>query len=124
MTTEKAPVAGPATATPATGLTRNQTQSLISQAIRQSGAAGAAGGVRDFSLSELFQRTAQAAQDQAALGRNAALGASLGQGDSGSGSGAAAAAGVLTAVDEDGEGDEEAAVPSDFEYFTDGEDDE
>ncbi|KAL8969671.1 MAG: hypothetical protein Q9183_001888 [Haloplaca sp. 2 TL-2023] len=33
--------------------------------------------------------------------------------------GAAAAAGVLTAVDEDGEGGEEAEVPRDFEYFTD-----
>ncbi|CAK7212343.1 proteasome regulatory particle base subunit [Sporothrix curviconia] len=39
-------------------------------------------------------------------------------------SGAAAAAGVLTAVDEDGEGDEEAAVPNDFEYFTETEDDD
>ncbi|KAK1830131.1 armadillo-type protein [Podospora conica] len=39
----------------------------------------------------------------------------------GSGGGAAAAAGVLTAVDEDGEGDEEAAAPQDFEYFTDAE---
>lgn len=35
------------------------------------------------------------------------------------GSGAAAAAGVLTAVDEDNEGDEEAQVPNEFEYFTD-----
>lgn len=41
-----------------------------------------------------------------------------------SSSGAAAAAGVLTAVDEDGEGDEEAQVPGEFEYFTDGEGDE
>ena len=38
----------------------------------------------------------------------------------GSGLGAAAAAGVLTAVDEDGEGDEEASCPEDFEYFADG----
>ncbi|KAG9249107.1 putative 26S proteasome regulatory subunit rpn2 [Calycina marina] len=35
------------------------------------------------------------------------------------GSGAAAAAGVLTAVDEDEEGGEEAEVPRDFEYFSD-----
>lgn len=41
----------------------------------------------------------------------------------GSGSGAAAAAGVLTAVDEDGEGDEEATPPQDFDYFTDAESD-
>lgn len=40
------------------------------------------------------------------------------------GSGAAAAAGVLTAVDEDGEGDEEAGVPNAFDYFSDGEDEE
>jgi 26S proteasome regulatory subunit N2 len=37
-------------------------------------------------------------------------------------SGAAAAAGVLTAVDEDEEGAEEATLPGEFEYFTDGED--
>jgi 26S proteasome regulatory subunit N2 len=37
------------------------------------------------------------------------------------GSGAAAAAGVLTAVDEDEEGGEEADIPRDFEYFTDNE---
>lgn len=40
------------------------------------------------------------------------------------GSGAAAAAGVLTAVDEDGEGDEEAPVPKDFDYYTDSADDD
>jgi 26S proteasome regulatory subunit N2 len=39
--------------------------------------------------------------------------------DLGIGSGALAAAGVLTAVDEDGEGDEEAPVPDEFEYFSD-----
>ena len=40
------------------------------------------------------------------------------------GSGAAAAAGVLTAVDEDEEGAEEAPVPPEFEYETDGEGEE
>ena len=35
--------------------------------------------------------------------------------------GAAAAAGVLTAVDEDEEGGEEAECPREFEYFSDGE---
>ncbi|KAI4231246.1 MAG: hypothetical protein LQ349_005729 [Xanthoria aureola] len=39
--------------------------------------------------------------------------------DRGESSGAAEAAGVLTAVDEDVEGGEEAEVPGDFEYFTD-----
>ncbi|KAI1407179.1 26S proteasome regulatory complex, non-ATPase subcomplex, Rpn2/Psmd1 subunit [Hypoxylon sp. FL1857] len=38
-------------------------------------------------------------------------------------SGAAAAAGVLTAIDEDGEGDEEAEAPHDFDYYTDEEED-
>lgn len=38
------------------------------------------------------------------------------------GSGAAAAAGVLTAVDEDGDGDEEANLPDEFDYFTDSSD--
>ena len=37
------------------------------------------------------------------------------------GLGAAAAAGELTAVDEDGEGDEEAQTPGEFEYMSDGE---
>lgn len=40
------------------------------------------------------------------------------------GAGAAAAAGVLTAVDEDNEGDEEAKVPNDFEYFSDSDDED
>lgn len=35
--------------------------------------------------------------------------------------GAAAAAGVLTAVDEDEEGDEDAPVPNEFDYETEGE---
>ncbi|KAF7548916.1 hypothetical protein G7046_g8502 [Stylonectria norvegica] len=42
----------------------------------------------------------------------------------GAGSGAAAAAGVLTALDEDGEGDEEAKAPQEFEYFSDTMDDD
>ena len=39
-------------------------------------------------------------------------------------SGAAAGAGVLTAVDEDEEGAEEADVPGEFEYFTDNEEEQ
>lgn len=38
--------------------------------------------------------------------------------------GAASAAGVLNAVDEDGEGEEEADVPRDFDYYSAGEDEE
>jgi len=37
------------------------------------------------------------------------------------GTGAAAAAGVLTAVDEDDEGGEEAEMPAEFDYETDSE---
>ena len=47
------------------------------------------------------------------------LGASAGGAARGEG-GAAAAAGVLTAVDEDGEGTEEADLPGEFDYFSDG----
>ena len=38
--------------------------------------------------------------------------------------GAAEAVGVLTAIDEDGEGAEEADVPGEFEYLSDGEGEE
>ncbi|RYO78583.1 hypothetical protein DL766_008816 [Monosporascus sp. MC13-8B] len=61
------------------------------------------------------------------LGRGLAGSAGgLGAAGAGSGnlSGAAAAAGVLTAVDEDNEGDEEAQPPREFDYFTEGEDEE
>ena len=40
------------------------------------------------------------------------------------GSGAAEAAGILTAIDEDPEGGEEASCPKEFEYQTDAEDEE
>lgn len=51
-------------------------------------------------------------------------GQTIGQGlDLLTGGGAAAAAGVLTAVDEDEEGAEEAPVPGEFEYDTDVEED-
>ncbi|KAI0204373.1 armadillo-type protein [Astrocystis sublimbata] len=49
------------------------------------------------------------------LGQNAPVTPSRNQ------SGAAAAAGVLTAVDEDAEGDEEAPTPQEFEYWTEDE---
>lgn len=58
------------------------------------------------------------------LGRGLPGGGFATPGGPGTGSGAAAAAGVLTAVDEDNEGDVEAEAPREFEYFTDGEDDE
>jgi 26S proteasome regulatory subunit N2 len=117
VTTERAPVAGPAGGTAGSGLSRGQTQSLLSQALRNSGAVGP-GGARDFNLNELFQRTVRGSQEQGGFGGRARAGGDPAQGLE-SGGGAAAAAGVLTAVDEDGEGDEEAAVPNDFDYFTD-----
>lgn len=57
---------------------------------------------------------------------NAAINAAGAQQDAGAtgagqGAGAAAAAGVLTAVDEDEEGAEEAPVPNEFEYQSDNE---
>ncbi|KAH7353992.1 26S proteasome regulatory subunit rpn2 [Plectosphaerella cucumerina] len=101
--TEKAPVAGQRNAGGAgQELSARQQQNLIQQALR----AGAGGDLR--SLNEL----------------NELLGQRRG-GDFGEGAGgAAAAAGVLTAIDEDGEGDEEAQVPDEFEYFTDSEGEE
>ena len=50
------------------------------------------------------------------------LPADIGAGESARDAGGAAeAAGVLTAVDEDGEGAEEAELPREFEYHSDGE---
>lgn len=43
-----------------------------------------------------------------------------GGGSSNDATGAAEAAGVLTAIDEDGEGAEEADTPGEFEYHSDG----
>lgn len=111
VTTERAPVAGASSSTP-----RQTAQNLLSQAQRGQFPSSS---MRD--LNELFQFTARGAE-----GRAAQLGGVGGSGSAAqeSGSGAAAAAGVLTAVDEDNEGDQEAEVPHDFEYFTDAEDEE
>ena len=83
---------------------RNAAQSLLSNWSSRA----MSGGNNMRELNELLQLTARGAEGRAAD----------------SGSGAAAAAGVLTAVDEDNEGDEEATAPADFEYFTDVEDDD
>jgi 26S proteasome regulatory subunit N2 len=121
VTTEKAPVAGAGSGSGsagASGLTPRQQQSLLTQALRGPGAGSS--NIRD--INELFQLGARGAGDSRASALSG-LGGLLGAGGApGTGSGAAAAAGVLTAVDEDGEGDEEAPVPGDFEYFTDAED--
>lgn len=54
-------------------------------------------------------------------GRSSTFGLADPQAPAAHGSGAAAAAGVLTAVDEDVEGDE-AQVPEEFDYFSDTQD--
>lgn len=115
-TTERAPVAGAGAGGRAgAGPSLNTAQSLLSDWSSRGLTGGA--GVRE--LNELFQLTARGAEDRAAQ-----LGAAGGDASAVSGSGAAAAAGVLTAVDEDNEGDEEAPVPKDFEYFTDTEEEQ
>lgn len=109
VTTERAPVVGAGTgATP-----RNAAQSLLSN--WSSRGLTAPSSIRE--LNDLFQLSARGAEGRAQPGGGA-------DATAGSGSGAAAAAGVLTAVDEDNEGDEEAGVPGEFEYFTDAEEDE
>ena len=112
VTTERAPVAGATAGAGATPRNNTTAQSLLSNWSSR----GMAGGTSIRELNELLQLTArEGAAAQAGGGREAA---------GGNGSGAAAAAGVLTAVDEDNEGDEEAPAPADFEYFTDAEEDE
>lgn len=97
VTTERAPVANGSSSGPSGIPSLTSRQNAIAQALR------ASANSRDLSGAEEL------------------LGRSTGGAP---GSGAAAAAGVLTAVDEDEEGDEEAPLPRDFDYFTDNEDDE
>ncbi|KAG7126688.1 26S proteasome regulatory subunit rpn2 like protein [Verticillium longisporum] len=103
VTTEKAPVAGQRNGGgERPEMTTRQQQELIQQALR----AGASGDLRSLNeFNNLLSQTRVRHDDDDDMG----------------GIGAAAAAGVLTAVDEDGEGDEEATVPDEFEYFTDSE---
>ncbi|KAL2128707.1 hypothetical protein VTI74DRAFT_8816 [Chaetomium olivicolor] len=118
VTTERAPVAGAGSGAGGAGATpRNAAESLLSN---WSSSRGLAGDRNLQQLNELFQLTARGAENRAAQ----VGGAARGEAAAVSGSGAAAAAGVLTAVDEDNEGDEEAQAPAAFEYFTDAEDDE
>lgn len=100
VTTERAPVAGG----PASGVTPRQ---QAAQNVLQRGMVGGHN-VRDLTeLLQLAQR-GSAAQTPAP----------------GTGAGAAAAAGVLTAIDEDEEGAQEAAVPGDFDYYTEEEEED
>lgn len=95
----------------------------LAEALRAAMRDGAGGGA---ALNEMLRQSAQgAALNDMLRGSGQSRGlpdifAGLpGRGEGGEG--AAAAAGVLTAVDE---GEEEADVPGEFEYFTDGEDEE
>lgn len=105
MTTEKAPVAG------GSGNRLTPQQEALAQAI--AGPNGASG-LRNLpsmrEINEIFGRGGAGSQQSTP--------------DAGTGSGAAAAAGVLTAIDEDQEGDEEAPMPDAFDYHTDAEEDE
>lgn len=83
-------------------------EDALAEALRAALRDGAGGGA---ALNEMLRQSAQARGVPDLL-------STPGQG------GAAAAAGVLTAVDEDDEGAEEAQVPGGFEYFTDNEDEE
>lgn len=121
VTTERAPVAGQTTGgTAGRGFGRQSAMAdvgddALAEALRAAMRDGSGGGA---ALNEMLRQSAQT--------RGVDLfGAGAGTGTgSGSGSGAAAAAGVLTALDEDEEGAEDAQVPGDFEYFTDNDEEE
>jgi len=104
VTTERAPVAGASSGATASSSRQAANQALFS---RMSRVAAAGGTTNIQEINDILQAAQRSGEAQAAAT-----------------SGAAAAAGVLTAIDEDGEGDEEATTPRDFEYFTDAEDDE
>lgn len=128
MTTEKAPVAGGA----------------AGGAAGAGGAGGRFGAMQNLSAEDRAILRALAREDPGSaaaelfgFGRRGAGAPSAGRAATGAaagaapaaggapehGAGAAAAAGVLTAVDEDAEGAEEAPVPREFEYYTDAEED-
>lgn len=106
VTTERAPVAGQGRSGGG-GRSGGQGRSLLDGLVDPTRAGGSQG------ISQLYR-------GQGGFG----AGPQTPGGNMGIGAGAAAAAGVLTAVDEDGEGDEEAQTPGEFEYFTEGEDNE
>ena len=114
VTTERAPVAGQQTGGPGGRAGRgNNARSLLEGLVESRG--GSTGNpVMDQLLRSQGRSPFGLVDPQTPGGNN----------NDAPGSGAAAAAGVLTAVDEDAEGDEEAKVPNEFEYFTDEESDE
>lgn len=117
VTTERAPVAGQTTGgTAGRGFGRQSAMAdvgddALAEALRAAMRDGSGGGA---ALNEMLRQSAQT-RGVDLFGAGAS---------SGSGSGAAAAAGVLTALDEDEEGAEDAQVPGDFEYFTDNDEEE
>lgn len=125
METQRAPVAGQPTGSGAGGLgglgagrsgrsaMMSDGDDALADALRAAMRDGAGGGA---ALNEMLRQSAQA-RGLDLFGEGGGV-AGAGQG------GAAAAAGVLTAVDEDEDGAEEAQVPGEFEYFTDNEDEE
>lgn len=122
--TQRAPVAGQPSGSGAGGLgglgsgrsgrsaMMSDGDDALAEALRAAMRDGAGGGA---ALNEMLRQSAQA-RGLDLFGDGGAAGA--GQG------GAAAAAGVLTAVDEDEDGAEEAHVPGEFDYFTDNDDEE
>lgn len=115
VTTEKAPVAGGSvTGGSATGRSFQERRDQFAQLLQEAGA----GNGRNMNLGHLQDVIARGVTGSQQSTPNA------GRNEPGTGSGAAAAAGVLTAVDEDQEGDEEASVPDAFDYHTDAEEDE
>ncbi|KAJ6437350.1 benzoate 4-monooxygenase cytochrome P450 [Purpureocillium lavendulum] len=113
VTTERAPVVGQQNAGRASRAAQNRT--LLESLAADHGRSSATGNA----MMDLFRNQGRSpfglVDPQTPGGADSAAGM---------GSGAAAAAGVLTAVDEDAEGDEEAQVPGEFEYFTDAEDED
>lgn len=117
VTTEKAPVAGHTPSGAGSGSRFGRQAALadvgddaLAEALRAAMRDGSGGGA---ALNEMLRASAAARNMPDLIG-----------GSPGTGEGASAAAGVLTAVDEDEEGAEEAAVPGEFEYFTENEDEE
>lgn len=112
QTTERAPVAGQqSTRAGAGGRSGGPGRSLLERLMEQSRRSS---GNPAF---EMLRNQGRSLMDQDPTGLRAPASRAL---DGTMGSGAAAAAGVLTAVDEDGEGEDEARLPGEFEYFSDG----
>ena len=85
-----------------TDTTPSEPKSLIEFKARKSVKAAAAPETLQDQVNDAFSRQATSGASTSAM------------------TGAAEAAGVLTAIDEDGEGAEEAEMPREFDYYSDG----